>query len=223
MNRNIESTKDPMILDHIENIVLTKFTPLRTNTHSLYHLKEGIFMTYKSMIELEKSRSSELMTSFSFDGTLTQEDARAVCLMHWYSITLVNFVNCIGLILFFRENSVQPQVLANNKELKNKLTQIQREYRSRILELQPVLHFRHKAAAHLAYTDPSIDGQKPPDNPATLIESMSIIPSFENGRYFVGRVTRHSGEFASSFSNHPWSLTENFESLIERFFKDNFH
>lgn len=212
-----------MILDHIENIGLTEFTPLRSLTHSIYHLKEGIYMTYNSMVERERSKSGELMPSFSFNGTLSQEAAQVLCLMNWYSINLVNFANCIGLILFLRENSVQPYELAGNQALKNRLSKIQKDYISDIPELKPIVHFRNKAAAHLAFTDPFISQKQNSDNAATLIESMSIIPSFEKGRYFVGRLTRHSGEFASSFSNHPWSLTENFESLIERFFKDDFH
>jgi len=211
-----------MILDHIENIELTEFTPLRTNLHSFYHLKEGIFMNYRSMLALEKSNFSGPIPSFRMNGCLTQQDAQAVCLMHWYSISLVNFVNSIGLILFFREHSVQPHEIANNQILKRRLKEIQKEYYLKIPEFQSVLHFRNKAAAHLAFSDPFICKNNDFDNASTLIESMSIVPTFENGRYYVGNLTRQSGECVSSFSQYPWSLTENFESLIERYFKSDF-
>ena len=178
-------------------------------------------MTYKSMLELERSNSIFQGPIFRMNGTSTQEDAQAVCLMNWYSISLVNFVQSVGLILFFREHSVQPHEIANNRFLSNELTRIQLEYCSKIPEFQPVLHYRNKAAAHLAFTDPYIK-KDVFDNAATLIESMSIVPTFENGRYYIGNLTRQSGECVSSFSQFPWSLTENFESLIERYFKSDF-
>jgi hypothetical protein len=212
-----------MVLDHIENIVLTEFTPLRTYTHSIYHLKEGIYMVYNSMTQIEhdfREKNGSNIPSFTFDGTLTQQQAQAVSLFHWYSINLVNYAKCIGLILFLSENPIQPYMLAGNRKMRQRLKNIQDEYISSVSELKPVLHFRNKAAAHPAYADPYIT-KEVFDNAATLIESMSIIPIIKNGRYFVGSLTRQSGEDVSSFSQYPWSLTENFELLIERYFKSD--
>jgi hypothetical protein len=111
-------------------------------------------------------------------------------------------------------------MLAGNRKMRQRLKNIQDEYISSVSELKPVLHFRNKAAAHPAYADPYIT-KEVFDNAATLIESMSIIPIIKNGRYFVGSLTRQSGEDVSSFSQYPWSLTENFELLIERYFKSD--
>lgn len=210
-----------MVLDHIENIVLTEFTPLRTYTHSFYHLKEGIYMVYNAMTQIEhdfREKHGETLPSLSISGTLTQHQAQAVSLFHWYSINLVNYAKSIGLILFLRENPIQPYMLAGNIKMKQRLKDIQDEYISSVSELKPVLHFRNKAAAHPAYTDPLIKGEVF-DNAATLIESMSINPTIQHGRYFVGGFTRQSGDDISSFSEYPWSLTDNFELLIERYFK----
>lgn len=215
-----------MILDFKENIILSSNTPLRDNTHSFWYLKEGLIMTYNMMNQLhsEKLKMCSLETnkglvspSFVFQGFINELDAQAVNLFSWYSINLINYVKCIGLILFFREHKIQPQELAGNNELKRKLKSIQSRYIASIDELKPVLHFRNKASAHPAFTEPYISNTDT-DNSATLIESLSIIPTFENGRYFVGGITRQSGEDISTFSEHPWSLTDNFENLRVRFF-----
>jgi hypothetical protein len=185
---------------------------LRTYTHSIYHLKEGIYMVYNSMTQIEhdfREKHGSNIPSFTFDGTLTQQQAQAVSLFHWYSINLVNYAKCIGLILFLSENPIQPYMLAGNRKMRQRLKNIQDEYISSVSELKPVLHFRNKAAAHPAYADPYIT-KEVFDNAATMIESMSIIPIIKNGRYFVGGLTRQSGEDVSSFSQYPWSLTENF-------------
>jgi hypothetical protein len=135
-------------------------------------------------------------------------------LFHWYSTNLINFAKCCGLVLFLNEKSVLPEQLASNQKLRTELIRMQNEYINGISELGPVKHFRDKAGAHLAYTDPFKN-----DNSATLIESISLCPIYQEGRMVIGGLTRSRGEHTSSFSKYPWSVTENFESLIPRYFQ----
>jgi len=219
-----------MILDHIENIHINQGVSPLTNFHSIPQLLEGIFMTYNDMNDLEKNywerrypnESKEKIeiykkASFSIGGELSQVDAQGVNLFHWYSINVINYAKCCGLVSFLSKNPIQPEQIMGDKKLIAELRLFQENYIKSIPELVPVLHFRNKASAHLAFTDP-----KHYDNSATLIESMSIIPTLIQGKLKVGVMTRKRGEHESSFSKHPWSLTENFESLIPRFFKDYF-
>ncbi len=219
-----------MILDCIENIQINKGFSTLTNFHSIVQLKEGIFMTYNSMNDLQKNywerrypnESKEKIeiykkSTFSMSGELNQADAQAVNLMHWYSINLINYAKCCGLVKFLNTKGVLPEYLAGDKKLIGELNIVQKEYINSIPELKPVLHFRNKASAHLAYVSPRHN-----DNPATLIESMSIIPTFAHEKMTIGAMTRARGDHESSFAKYPWNLTDNFESLIPRYFKNNF-
>lgn len=220
-----------MKLDFIENIEIYEngLTPL-TNYHSILQLKEGIFMTYNHMNYLQENYwklrypnlSEEQIkvhenVSFSMSGELNQVDAQAVNLFHWYSINLINYVKCCGLVKFLNEKKILPEHFVENINLIAELKENQKEYLNGIPELLPVFHFRNKASAHLAYVDPTKF-----DNPATLIESMSIIPTLVNGKITIGFMERKRGDSISSFSKYEWNLTENFESLIPRYFKNNF-
>lgn len=221
-----------MKLDFIDDIEIYKggITPL-TNYHSIPQLKEGIFMLYIQMKNLQKNYwklrypnlSDEKLeiykqATISLTGELNQADAQAVNLFHWYSINLINYAKCCGFVKFINENKILPEYLAKNKDLIEQLKNTQKKYLNGITELEPVLHFRNKAGAHLAFTDPD----KNFDNSATLVESMSIIPTFINGKITMGAMTRKRGESVSSFSKYEWNLIDNFDSLIPRYFKNDF-
>lgn len=216
-----------MTLDIIDNIVLFEGHSSFKNHHSVYHLLEGIFMTYNAMTQLENNyfnlkypnESQEKIealqkASFSFSGELSQVDSQAVNLFHWYSINLINYVRCCGLVKFINLNKVGAEQIANDKILKNELKEFQKNYLKSIPEIQSVIFFRNKASAHLAFTDPYTE-----DNSATLLESISIIPTYENGKIYVGKLTRGVGDVQSEFTNNSFSLTENFNSLIPRYFE----
>lgn len=166
----------------------------------------------EKQIEVYKS------ASLSYTGGLNHVDSQAINLMHWYAINLYNYALSCCLVQFLNVKSILPEHLAGNKKLICELNQMKMEYIKSIPDLQPVVHFRNKASAHFAIVDPFKN-----DNPATLLESFSLIPSFENGRVKIGNMQWVKGDSRSSFSDHPWSLVENFESLIPRYFKDNFN
>lgn len=219
-----------MKLDHIENIeILSGITPL-PNYHSILQLKEGIFMTYNNMkniqdnyyqlaypdmspekIEIYKQRT------LSMNGQLNRADSMGMNLIHWYSINLINFAKSCGLVKFLNDTGAQPERFVDDKPFIKELRDCQKEYLSSIKELEPVIHFRNKASAHLAYTDP-----KKNDNAGTLVESMSLIPTLEFGKITIGGIQRSKGESVSSFSDYKWNLVDNFESLIPRYFKNDF-
>jgi hypothetical protein len=218
-----------MKLDFIDNIEIIKgITPL-TNYHSILHLKEGIFMTYNNMKKNQENYyeigfpllSQEQIeihkkASFSMSGELNKADSMGMNLIHWYSINLMSFAKCCGLIKFLNEKAVQPERFVEDKNLVKDLRKCQNEYISSIPELEPIKHFRNKASAHLAYTDPKND------NAGTLVESMSLIPTLNNGKMTIGSLKRGKGEAMSSFGNYEWNIIDNFDSLIPRYFKENF-
>lgn len=219
-----------MKLDFIDNIEIHPgITPI-ANYHSIQQLKEGLFMVYVKMGKIERNywhlRYPEATQEqidihkksiFSFSGEPNQVDAQAVNLFHWYSINLINYVKCCGLIKFLNEKMIQPESIAANKILIAELKKTQKDYMAQIPELIPVIHFRNKAAAHLAYADPRNN-----DNPATLVESMTIIPTFLEGKMTLGTMKMGKGDHTSSFADHQWNLTDNFNSLIPRYFIENF-
>ncbi len=213
-----------MKLDFIENIEIHQGTPL-VNYHSILHLKEGIFMTYNDMKNLQENyhqianpdlspEQIEIFktSSLSISGKLNRADAMGINLMHWYSINLMNFANCCGLVKFLNEKGIQPEKLSEDNGVRKDLKKYQKDYIDSIPELTPIKYFRNKASAHLAFTDPFND------NAATLVESISLIPSFINGKLTIGTLKRGKGDVMSGFGDHEWSLVDNFDSLINRYF-----
>lgn len=215
-----------MILDYLEGIeIKVGVTPL-PNYHSIVHIKQGICMLYDAMKHLEtnyhrlanpeaseEELEKEKKTLARINVKLNPVDTQAVNLFHWYSINLINYVKCCGLVSFLNLKMLAPDFIAHNKKLSTELKKYQQDYIKGISEIEPVLHFRNKAGAHIAFSDP-----KHYDNVATLLESISLIPVYENGKIYMGALKRERGGSISSFSNHKWSLTDNFESLIPRFF-----
>jgi hypothetical protein len=155
-------------------------------------------------------------STLSMNGQLNRADSMGMNLIHWYSINLINFAKSCGLVKFLNYTGAQPERFVNDKPFIKELTDFQKEYISSIQELEPVIHFRNKASAHLAYTEPKND------NAGTLVESMSLIPTFEFGKMTIGGVQRGKGESVSSFSDFKWNLVDNFESLIPRYFINDF-
>jgi hypothetical protein len=218
-----------MKLDFIENIeIFNGITPL-ANYHSIVHLKEGLFMTYNNMKNLQENYykigfpelSEEQIeihkkASFSMSGKLNRADSMGMNLIHWYSINLMNYAKSCGLVNFLNKTGYQPERFVNDKKIVNELRNFQGEYIDSISELDPIKHFRNKASAHLAYTGPFND------NAGTLIESMSLIPTMNNGKLTIGSLKRGKGNAKSSFGDFEWSLVDNFDSLIPRYFKNNF-
>lgn len=207
-----------MILDHIENIlIMPNYAPLK-NFHSVLQLKEGVFMTYRSMLELEQKYLKKFGASLTIHFGESGFEKQAINLMHWYSINLMNYAKCCALVKFINEKGILPEELAKNDKKIGELRTLSSEYIKSIEELKPIKFFRDKASAHLAYTAP----HKRYDNPATLVESMSLIPTVLGGKFTIGGMDRGLGGEISAFANHSWNLTDNFKSLIPRYFKDDF-
>ncbi len=217
-----------MVLDHIENISIEQNGTIQ-NFHSIPQLKEGIFMVYHAMVDLERNywhirypdKTPEMIellkgSTLSFSGELNRADAIAVNLFHWYSVNVINYAKCCALVKFVNQKGILPEYLAKDKSLLADLKKTRDNYIKNIPELSPVKHFRDKAGAHLAYADPHKN-----DNPATLVESISIIPTMEHGRISIGGMTRSRGQHASSFGDHQWNIIDNFHQLVPRYFKDN--
>jgi hypothetical protein len=70
-----------------------------------------------------------------------------------------------------------------------------------------VLKWRHKVAAHTAYTDPR------GDNACSQEMSIMMTPNWENDSFIVGRV-KIVGAARSSHDDWAWSLTEVHRTLV---------
>jgi hypothetical protein len=149
-------------------------------------------------------------------GKLNRADAIGMNLIHWYSINLMNYAKSCGLVKFLNKTGLQPERFVGDKEILGELRKCQKEYIDSIPELDPIKHFRNKASAHLAYTDPH------KDNAGTLVESMSLIPTLNNGKLTIGSLKRGKGNAMSSFGDFEWNLVDNFDSLVPRYFKNDF-
>jgi hypothetical protein len=79
------------------------------------------------------------------------------------------------------------------------------------LAFPKVLKWRHKVAAHLAYTDPK------GDNIPSQDMSLMMCPEFELDAYWVGRLVigRWAGQTPeSSYNDWDWSLTKTHSDLL---------
>lgn len=159
-------------------------------------------MLYRSMQDLEANywdmrypnESPEKIeifkkASFSMSGEFNDADSSGMNLCFWYTVNLLNYARCCGLVQFIQIKRILPEALANNKSLIKELREFQKNYIDSVSDLTPIKHFRDKAGAHIAFTDP----KETHDNPATLIESLSLIPCFAAGRFTIGLMPRGKG------------------------------
>lgn len=183
--------------------------------NNMKHIQDNYYeIAYPEMSPVKRELHKKATLSIS--GQLNRADSMGMNLFHWYSINLINFAKSCGLVKFLNKTGAQPERFVNDKSFIKELRDCQNEYISSIPELEPVHHFRNKASAHLAYTDPKND------NAGTLVESMSLIPTLEHGKLTIGSLQRGQGEAMSSFGDFRWNLVDNFDSLIPRYFKHDF-
>ena len=218
-----------MVLDKIENIILNEHEEYFHNYQSVVHLILGIKMLYKGLIRLEANELKKYAEMFGDDVDINNFEGAVVSFgsnhflnstvinyFNWYSINLINYANFCGFIKFINEKRISPFEIEKNKKIITDLKSFRKEYLLGIKELKEVIHFRNKASAHFAYSDP-----KESDNIATLIESISILPTFVGRRFKLSGFQRGLPGSMSSFSENIWSMTENYESLKFRFFEND--
>jgi hypothetical protein len=214
-----------VILDHEEGIKLWAFHPLRKNNFVITQMLEGMFMCYRNMKELEEAFAKEAFKSgvrpkSYFDvGTtprLQELINQSVNIFNWYALTLMNYANYCGLASFMTLEGKRIDDL-NDKKVIDALRLHKKKYVESINELAAVKLYRDKVAAHLAVSDPLHL-----DSIGTLMQSNSVLPAWKIDRLVIPGWQYSYGSNQSEIGQNPWSLTENFERLTPRYFKQYF-
>lgn len=138
------------------------------------------------------------------------------CFFHWYGVTLCNYVRLVGFVGAVESGRISEELLQNrDKASRAEIRSACDEYVGSVTEVQDVVKWRNKVAAHFARTDPRKD-----DNPMTLEASIVYPVSYDAGRFRVGSWVL--GQVRPDDTEHEseipmWSLTETHEQLARRY------
>lgn len=196
-------------LDYVNDIVLfPEFSTIK-NCHALNSLKIGLLSLATTVRQEEvKNFTSSVGFAVNFDG----RDNIIACYFHWFAISLVNYVRLVGFIDVMQKNRWTVESL-QDKTVKNCVKTHCRDYIRSITEVQNVLIWRNKVAAHFAAIDPWEQ-----DNISTLQDSIQHPITYSRPYYYAHL---HVFGLGASESEIPeWSLTETFESLASRYWID---
>jgi hypothetical protein len=196
-------------LDYVNDIVLVPEFSTIKNCHALNNLKVGLW-SLASTVRLEEVRkfTSPVKFAINFDG----RDDLIACYFHWFATSLVNYVRLVGFIDFLNKKRWAVESL-QDRERKSQVKVSCKSYIDGISEVQRVLKWRNKIAAHFAATDPWEQ-----DNISTLQDSIQHPITYSRPYYYANLHVFGLGEGESAIPE--WSLTETFESLSSRYWPD---
>jgi hypothetical protein len=149
-----------------------------------------------------------------FDAT-TQDIDMVACFFHWFGVSLCNFARLVGFIRGLKRGEYARADLSDPAKTKARVIKNSVDlYVESVPELQPVLVWRDKIAAHFAITDPRKD-----DNIATLDMSLIFPVTYASPRYRANYFQMiRSNAAGTTVSGFPeWSVTEVYEQLAPRY------
>lgn len=209
------------IIDHIQEINLpgdqggNELTTLACLQAGLGALATQVTLLEKPIQEEERTTKRQVW----FFGNNPALPPGAVmllpCFFHWFGISVCNYVRLVGFLRGLAQGAYDRTAL--EEPAKFKLIEEQcNDYVSSVAELAPVKLWRDKIAAHFAITAP----HKTSDNVALLDFSVMYPVGYDSGRFRVN-VLVHFRSDASGLTHEaklpPWSVTEVFEQLSERY------
>ncbi len=208
-----------IILDHVTGLEASQ-EDCFNEIMSLESLRLGLFQLAAYVWKLEEQIRSEQTTHgikvFSY-GNVPQtnrvDNLLLPCYFHWFGVSLCNYVRLVGFIWGIETGRITREYL-NKDSIKKEC----KDYIDTIPEIQEVLVWRNKVAAHFAITDPHKT-----DNIATLDMSVIYPVSFSDDRYRVHKMTliRSSADGQSHTSDLPsWSITKTWEDLSARYWSE---
>lgn len=195
----------PLILDHIQNVVFDPSNPPFNNAQALPSNYAGLNVLALTVREHEidfllQNPGIRRMTLGGVPDVVS-------CSFNWFSVTLVNYLRLVGLVQLMNTNSWKSDALVDPKNRK----EISSHCREYVKEAVPaVFTWRNKVAAHFAATDPFRD-----DNLGTLEQSVMNLVTYGVPYYCVGQMNWHSGGHAAELPK--WALTKVYEDLAPRF------
>ena len=204
-------------VDKILNINV-EFTKYQNEINALIQLQCGICTLYNNVKNIEKIIMEDTNGKGCFfmgEHPLIPSNLNSLlpCFFHWFGISVCNYSRLVGIIVSMEQGHLSDSDLGfapNRTRIKKACS----DYTKSVVEIQELIKWRNKVAAHFALTDP-----KNEDNIATLEASIFNPVQFENDRFKTGVfVITKFDEFNSETSEIPkWSITELFEDLSKRY------
>lgn len=201
----------PIVLDHIQGIILDPKNPPFNNYQAFNQSYIGLKILADSVRELELKKLADdphaahvvVHISSNFHPIIP-------CSFNWFSITIVNYFRLIALVDLMSKNSWKSDALAdptNKQTIKSYCTNYVRN-------VIPEIHtWRNKVAAHFAATDPFSD-----DTLGTLEQSIMNSVSYKYPYYYSGIFQWNT---KGTSANLPtWALTKTYEQLRSRFWPE---
>lgn len=197
------------VLDHDRNITVNPTTFPFPNMHALDYLPYGIGQLATTV------RQEEI--AFNQDQPIPGSDIHAFGRMgtyyasyfNWFCSSLTNYLRLVGFVELVNQHQWSNRdVTANMGRVKSHCSQYVKEV------VPDIVRWRNKIAAHSALTAP----QKG-DNPALLEYSVIDFVSYRHPYLTAGDIQLSSIDGSSSEMT-SWALTEEFERLKPRFWRD---
>jgi hypothetical protein len=189
--------------------------------NALIQLKNGLISLYHTVRPVEVNIFNETkgqLLQLSGQHPLVPDNINNLlpCYFHWFGTSLCNYMRLTGFIVAREQGLITDADLQLEPE-KSKIKLACDNYIKSIAEIQEILKWRNKVAAHFALTDPRKD-----DNIATLEASIIHPVAYDLDRFRTGTMIYTKGDDTGSHtSDIPyWSLTELFENLSYRFYPD---
>ena len=210
---------ESITLDTIEPVVITD-NEYPNEVGTLHTLHRGLWGLANSVANREypfkEMVKSMTFISFGRDVDATTQDIDMVaCFFHWFGVSLCNYARLVGFIRGLRNGEFSRADLVDKAKTKaGVIKKAVEAYVERVPELEPVLVWRDKIAAHFAITYPHKE-----DNIATLDMSVVFPVSYVAPRYRVGamQMTRSNAAGTHTSEIPDWSVTEVYEQLAARY------
>jgi hypothetical protein len=200
-------------LDYINRIQFEDNHSPIENYQALSYLSNGL-STLANIVREKEIQLSNSNIAFSMGGTGyldtdLQFTALVPCYFSWFTVSLVNYVRLIGLFDIFIK---QKWSMASINEGNNQKT-FSKYCDDYVKEVIPDIRiWRNKISAHFAVTDPREDSE-------ALLEYSIMNTVFYIKPYYKAGFGHWNTKGISE--NLPsWSLTETYEKLIPRYWKD---
>jgi hypothetical protein len=189
--------------------------------NALVQLKNGLIALYNHVrpeeLRIIESKRGSFIQFWGRPPQMAEQLFNLLpCYFHWFGTSVCNYARLVGFIVS-REQGIITDADLQLEPSRAKIKDACNEYTRNLVELQEVLKWRNKVAAHFALTDPRND-----DNIATLEASIVYPIGFDNDRFRTGTMIFSRGDATTSYTSEipRWGLTEVFESLAPRLWPD---
>lgn len=196
------------MLDHIDNISLSKDFPIK-NLHALNYHADGLHYLAQSI------RSEEIKIYQLNNGELGYQAVHMdnhnilMNMFNWFSLSLVNYVKLVGFIDYVTKNKLTEQDIKQGVQ-RREIREHSIAYAKKVIP--EIVLYRNKLSAHHALSDARND-----DNIMTLLSSSMNSIVYRNP-YFEASFFWESDDIKPDLK--PWVLTEIYEKLCIRYWPD---